>query len=140
VFSEHYEQQFVIWKKFREDLETSATPFEDTIALWAMAPLVNKHLDPFNSSAWPGPWQIIKEGKYNDLTKNIMIGHTLKLTKRFNDEQIEVRVYLDCINKVVYNTCCIQNKILNYQYGEVANEQDLPKELILQVAIPLPKL
>jgi hypothetical protein len=40
-------------------------------------------------------------------------------------------------NKTVYNTCYIDNKILNYPYGEVTLESDLPKNLALQMAVPL---
>lgn len=138
MFQNSYEKQFTIWKKFRARLEESQSPLEDTIKFWAMAPLVNKHLDPYRVDTWPDPWQIIKDGKYNDLTINLMIGHTLKLTKRFNDSQIEIRTYLDTINKTVYNTCCIDNKILNYPYGEVVDEIELPKEIVLQTATMLP--
>jgi hypothetical protein len=66
------------------------------------------------------------------------MGHTLKLTERFKDSQIEIKQYLDTSNKVVYNTCSIDNKILNYQYGEIVEEEELPKDLVLQVAIQLP--
>ena len=138
MFQNSYDKQFTIWKKFRNKLEGSDSPLEDTIKFWAMAPLVNKHLDPYRVDTWPDPWQIIKDGKYNDLTINLMIGHTLKLTKRFNDSQIEIRTYLDTANKTVYNTCCIDNKILNYHYGEVVDESELPEEVVLQTATPLP--
>lgn len=138
MFQNSYDKQFTIWKKFRSKLEESASPLEDTIKFWAMAPLVNKHLDPYRVDTWPDPWQIIKDGKYNDLTINLMIGHTLRLTKRFNESQIEIRTYLDTINKTVYNTCCIDNKILNYHYGEVVDESEIPKEVVLQTVTPLP--
>ncbi len=139
MFSEHYEKQFIVWKRLRNKIEKSSTPFENVILFWSMAPLVNKHLDLYRYKEWPTPWEIIKEGKYDDLTKNIMIGYTLNLTKRFMETPIEIRVYLDIDNKTVYNTCCIENKILNYPYGEVTLEADLPKELILQMAVPLSK-
>jgi hypothetical protein len=100
--------------------------------------LVNKHLDPYRVDTWPDPWQIIKDGKYNDLTINLMIGHTLKLTKRFNESQIEIRTYLDIVNKTVYNTCYIDNKILNYHYGEVVEEDEIPKNAVIQMVTPLP--
>lgn len=138
MFQNSYDKQFTIWKKFRSKLEDSTNPLEDTIKFWAMAPLVNKHLDPYRVDTWPDPWQIIKDGKYNDLTINLMIGHTLKLTKRFNESQIEIRTYLDTDNKTVYNTCYIDNKILNYHYGEVVDENDLPNNVVLQMATPLP--
>ena len=138
MFQNSYDKQYTIWKKFRTKLENSHSPLEDTIKFWAMAPLVNKHLDPYRVDTWPDPWQIIKDGKYTDITINLMIGHTLKLTQRFNDSQIEIRTYLDTNNKTVYNTCCINDKIINYRYGEVVEEKDLPKDIVLQMAIELP--
>jgi hypothetical protein len=137
VFSEHYEKQFVAWKRLRNKIEKVSDPFEQTILFWNMAPLVNKHLDPYRYKDWPNPWDIIKDGKYDELTKTIMVAHSLKLTKRFMKVPIEIRLYLDIDNKTVYNVCYIENKILNYPYGEVIIESDLPKNLVLQMAVPL---
>lgn len=138
MFFETYEDQFSFWKKFRSRIEKIDAPLEETINFWTKAPLVNKHLDAYRPDTWPDPWQIIKDGKYNDLTIAIMMGHTLKLTDRFKDSNIEIKQYLDMNNKVVYNTCVVDNKILNYQYGEIVVEEELPKDLVLQMAIPLP--
>lgn len=138
MFSENYERQFVVWKRLRNKIEKSTDPFGETISFWSMAPLVNKHLDLFRFKDWPAPWDIIKEGKYDDLTKNIMIGHTLKLTKRFMNDPVEIRCYLDMNKKVVYNTCYIDNKILNYPYGEITNDNELSKDIVLQTVVPLP--
>jgi hypothetical protein len=138
VFQNSYDKQFSIWKKFRNKIDKSEQPLEDTIKFWAMAPLVNKHLDVYRIDTWPDPWQIIKDGKYNDFTINLMIGHTLKLSERFNESQIEIRTYLDMDSKIVYNTCYIDNKVLNYPYGEVTSEEDIPNNIVLQMAVPLP--
>lgn len=138
MFQNSYDKQFSIWKKFRNSIDKSERPLEDTIKFWAMAPLVNKHLDVYRIDTWPDPWQIIKDGKYNDFTINLMIGHTLKLSERFNESQIEIRTYLDMDSKIVYNTCYIDNKVLNYPYGEVTSEEDIPNNIVLQMAVPLP--
>lgn len=138
MFQNSYDKQFSIWKKFRNSIDKSEHPLEDTIKFWAMAPLVNKHLDVYRIDTWPDPWQIIKDGKYNDFTINLMIGHTLKLSERFNESQIEIRTYLDMDSKIVYNTCYIDNKVLNYPYGEVTSEEDIPNNIVLQMAVPLP--
>ena len=138
MFQNSYDKQFSIWKKFRNSIDKSQNPLEDTIKFWAMAPLVNKHLDVYRIDTWPDPWQIIKDGKYNDFTINLMIGHTLKLSERFNESQIEIRTYLDMDSKIVYNTCYIDNKVLNYPYGEVTSEEDIPNNIVLQMAVPLP--
>jgi hypothetical protein len=137
VFFDDYETQFVSWKKFRNQIEKLEKPLEETIKFWTKAPLVNKHLDPYRPETWPDPWQVIKDGKYNDLTIAVMIGHTLKLTERFKNSEIVIKQYLDIDKKVVYNICSIDNKILNYPYGEVVEETELPKELVLQMVVPL---
>lgn len=138
MFFDTYEEQFALWKKLRRQLETSDSPLEDTIAFWHKAPMVNKHLEYFRPDMWPDPWTIIKEGKYSDLTISIMIGQTLKLTKRFTDSPIEIRTYVDTDKNIVYNTCSIDNKILNYQYGDVIGEEDIPTHVVLQAVTALP--
>ena len=138
MFLETYENQFSSWKKFRNQIEKVDAPLEATVKFWAKAPIVNKNLDPFRPEIWPDPWQIIKDGKYCDLTIAVMMGHTLKLTERFKESQIEIKQYIDIDKKVVYNTCSVDNKILNYHYGEVVVEENLPEELQLQLVIPLP--
>ena len=137
MFFDSYDQQLATWKNFRNHLEESETPLEDVIAFWNKAPLVNKHLNINSSEHWPGPWQIIKDGKYTELTISLMIGHTLKLTQRFSNCKIEIKSYLDNSNKAVYNTCTIDNKILNYPYGEIVEEKDLPVEFSLQSVVPI---
>lgn len=138
MFFDSYEEQFASWKKFRNKIDKLPAPLEETIKFWSKAPLVNKHLDPYRPETWPDPWQIIKDGKYSDLTIAVMIGHTLKLSEQFNDSQIQIKTYLDIENKTVYNTCSIDDKILNYRYGEVVTEDEIPKNIVLQAAIDLP--
>lgn len=138
MFQDSYERQFEFWKKLRNKLEKSPSPFEDALSFWLKAPLVNKHLTIFKNDDWPTPWEIIKNGKYDELTVSIMVGHTLKLTQRFLNPKIEIRQYLDTNKKVVYNTCYIDNKILNYPYGNITEENELPTVLVLQAAVELP--
>lgn len=138
MFFEHYEEQFASWKKFRSKINNLSEPLEETIKFWSKAPLVNKHLDPFRPEIWPDPWQIIKDGKYSDLTIAVMMGHTLKLTEQFTESQIQIKTYLDINNKTVYNTCSVDNKILNYRYGEVIEESEIPENIVLQSVIDLP--
>ena len=138
MFFDSYDEQFAHWKKLRIKLELSPNPLEDIISFWAKAPTVNKHLDIYRSDVWPDPWQVIKDGKYCDLTIAIMIGHTLQLTKRFSDNQIKIKTYLDTTNKTVYNTCSVDNKILNYRYGEVVEEDEIPESVVLQSVVDLP--
>lgn len=138
MFFDPYDEQFAHWKKLRTKVENSVSPFDDILSFWAKAPLVNKNLNTFHSDAWPDPWQIIKTGKYCDLTIAVMMGYSLQLTKRFSDSQIQIKTYLDIVNKTVYNTCSIDNKILNYRYGEVVEEKELPENVVLQSVVDLP--
>lgn len=138
MFFDKCDEQLAHWKKFRRTLEISNNPYQDTITFWAKAPTVNKNLDSFRPDVWPDPWQIIKDGKYCDLTIAVMMGHTLKLTEQFSQSDIQIKTYLDIDNKTVYNTCSVDNKLLNYHYGEIVEEQDIPNNVVLQSVIDLP--
>lgn len=78
------------WKKFRDSLETSQTPFEDVAIFWSRAPFVNLYLDPQQPSSWPDPWHLVLEGKYDDLAICLGMLYTIKLTQRFMDTPCEI--------------------------------------------------
>jgi hypothetical protein len=138
MFQEDFETQLQQWRRFRETLNSAADPLQTTVDLWAKAPTVNKHLDPYRPATWSDPWSILKEGKYCDMTLCLMMAYTLSLTERFKDSVIEIKTYLDTDNKVAYNCCSIDNKILNYRYREVVDERDLPESMELQLSTPVP--
>lgn len=109
------------WKKTREQLETSETPFQEVIDLWARAPFVSPYLDPFNPASWPDPWHLIIDGKFDDLAICLGMLYTLKLTQRFYDTTCEIHMSMpDEKNKRQFFLVVEDHAVLNFEYGKVS--------------------
>lgn len=90
MFNLYGTERLIEWKKFRDSLETSKTPFEDLIQFWSLAPFVNPYLDPSLPESWPDPWRLVLDSKLDNLAITLGMYYTLKLTQRFIDEQFEI--------------------------------------------------
>jgi hypothetical protein len=118
MFDREFEDRVSAWAELRSNLETSIDPFADVIKFWQPAPYVqyNHKIDPYNQSAWPTPWEIILHNKYDDFTRALMIGLTLKYTNRFGTADIQIKSLVDFARKYVYNIVSIDDIwVLNYK-------------------------
>lgn len=117
MFEQSLDTRLSKWREFRIHLEESKNPFQDTHDFWKEAPFIpyNKNIDPYHQSSWPTPWEIIEHNKYDDFTKGLMIGYTLKLTKKFQSTCIELRTVVDKTRFREYNLVYVDNEsVLNY--------------------------
>lgn len=112
------------WKRIRDHLETSQTPFDNVAELWASAPFVSRYLDPQLPSSWPDPWKLIIDGKFDDLAISLGMLYTLKLTERFKDSHCEICEFIDNGEKR-YFLIVDNSSILNYEYRSVRCCNDL---------------
>jgi hypothetical protein len=99
-------------------LEQCDDPYIAAWEFWKAAPFVpyNPDVDPFYPHGWPTPWEIIVENKYDDFTKALMIGYSLKWTKRFENTPIEIRTVVDSAKNMSYNIVCVDNRwAINYE-------------------------
>ena len=120
MFDRYGTDRLADWKKFRDSLETSPTPFEDVAIFWSRAPFVNLYLDPQNTSSWPDPWHLVMEGKYDDLAICLGMLYTIKLTQRFMSTQCEIHKSESDKNKDSKFFLVVDNKhILNMEYKRV---------------------
>ena len=92
MFNRSVEERLTEWIKHRQELDYSNDPLQEVWNFWNQAPFVphNRNIDPYYEKSWPTPWEIIETNKYDDFTKALMIGWTLKLTKKFKDSKIEL--------------------------------------------------
>lgn len=122
------------WKRFRDSLEVSQTPFEDVANLWANAPFVSPYLNPNNSSEWPDPWHLILDGKLDDLAICLGMLYTLKLTQRFMDTNFEIHTSMFPDKEELSYMLIVDNKhVLNLEYKNVVDVEkikDLKTKLI----------
>jgi hypothetical protein len=128
------------WSKFRADLDHSTQPLEDVWEFWKQAPYVpyNNKIDPYYQDSWPSPWEIIVDNRYDDFTKTLMIGWTLKLSNRYKNNAIEIKTYLDKIKNSIYNVVSIDNLwLINYSDNGPVKMENLPESMSLQNFIQL---
>jgi len=140
MFEKSIDDRLSSWAQHRQDLETSLTPLEDVWNFWCNAPYIpyNNKIDPYHKKAWPSPWEIIVDNKYDDFTKSIMIGNTLKLTNRFCNSAIQLRTYVDKLKNKLYNVVVIDETwLINYNDNGPVLIENLPETFLLENLIEL---
>lgn len=140
MFKQSTDDRLSSWAQHRRDLEASSTPFEDVWDFWRDAPFIqyNNKIDPYHYKSWPSPWEIIVDNKYDDFTKAIMIGNTIKLTQRFCNSSIQVRTYVDKARNALYNVVIIDETwVINYSDNGPVSMENLPGSFLLENLIEL---
>jgi hypothetical protein len=123
------------WATLRAQIEICEVPLQRTIDFWNDAPFVpyNRRVDPFNPRSWPTPWEIIVENQYDDFTKALMMGYSLKFTQRFSNSAIELRTYIDNAKNLNYNIICVDDLwAINYKDNEPVLLQNLPDSFLVE--------
>lgn len=117
IFHASTEERLASWLALRHKIEVSESPLEDVWEFWKQSPFIpyNNKIDPFNKKTWPTPWSIIAENCYDDFTRALMIGWTLKLTNRYQNSKIEVCTIVDKQRSFNYNVTYIDEEwVINY--------------------------
>lgn len=127
MFDERGIERLSKWKEFRSSIESSSTPFEDTIELWNKAPFVFPFLNPSASDTWPDPWHLVMDSRIDDLAIALGIMYTLKLTQRFMGSEFEIHMSTreDSPNANRYFVIVNKKHVLNYEYGKVSTIDDI---------------
>jgi hypothetical protein len=139
MFNQSVDDRLSSWAAFRKDLDTSDIPFHDVWEFWQQAPYIpyNNKIDQFNQKSWPTPWEIIVENKYDDFTKALMIGWTLKLTERFKLDKIEIKTLVNDQKTCYYNIVCVENIAINYSDNGPIEQENIPGSFFIENIIEL---
>lgn len=130
MFDKKYEERLISWATFRDSLEESEDPLRQCLELYNTAPLVSMYTDPWDTSTWPDPWQLLDENQYCEF--NIVLGmcYSLQLTKRFSVVDFEIHICIDEVKSDMHYLLIIDNKyVLGYDRGAVMTTDLLPKTL-----------
>ena len=125
------EQRILAWRKFRENLETSKDPLQETMDLWATAPRIDRLLDPWDSQRWSTPWELLEVNRYCPVAIPLMMGWTLKLTTKFSKADILIKSIIDISSQRYYNLLYVDDSVLNYD-STVVKECNLQSTLVCQ--------
>jgi hypothetical protein len=129
------DERLTAWTDLRRDLDTSKNPLEKLIEFWDHPPYVpyNRNIDPYNQRSWPTPWEIIIENKYDDFTKVLMMGWTLKLTDKFKESKVEIKTYADIEKNREYNLLHVDDSVvINYVDNCLSTIDDIPDSFRLE--------
>jgi hypothetical protein len=140
MFNHPVDDRLTEWIKHRRELDESKNPLQDVWDFWHRAPFIphNKNIDPHYRQSWPGPWAIIEENKYDDFTKALMIGWTLKLTKKFQNSKIEIKTLVDTNRTREYNLVYVDdNVIINYSDNGPISVEKMPDSFFIENIIDL---
>ena len=127
MFNQPVDARLTEWIEHRRELDQSPDPLQAVWDFWQSAPFIphNRNIDPYHQKSWPTPWEIIETNRYDDFTKALMMGWTLKLTKKYQNSKIELRTLVDSRRTKEYNVVCIDDAwVLNYNdNGPVSVEE-----------------
>jgi hypothetical protein len=117
MFNQSVDKRLESWLDHRTHLDRSINPLQEVWDFWHTAPFVphNQQVDPYHRQSWPSPWEIINNNKYDDFTRALMIGWTLKLTEKFRNSSIVIKTVVDNQNNKEYNLVYIDDTwVINY--------------------------
>jgi hypothetical protein len=123
-------QRFAAWYDFRQQLETSPSPFDDVHAYFHNMQTVKVYTDPYDQSTWPTPWELIEENEYCKFNLILAVCYTLQLTNRFKQTLPKIKIAIDKRDKTVYYLLYMDDKVYGYDYDGWISCNNLPKTLI----------
>jgi hypothetical protein len=127
------------WYQLRQTLETSVDPFSDVANFFLRLPRVKFYTDPYDSSRWPTPWELIDENEYCEFNLILGMCYTMQLTERFKDTRPTINLAIDNVSRTVYYLLCIEERVYGYDDSWIA-VSELPKSLKMQKIYPMKPL
>ena len=128
------------WREFRDLLEESPTPFKDLIHKYKRSPLVSIHIDPWDQSNWPTPWQLVEANQYCDFSRVLGMCYSLQLTNRFKGAEIEIHIASDDENSELMYLLYVDEKIIGIDEDDCVDRGDLSTQLFSQRVYVMPPL
>jgi hypothetical protein len=135
MFNQPVDSRLTEWIDHRKQLDEVEDPLQEVWDFWHLAPFTphNRNIDPYYQKSWPSPWEIIEENKYDDFTKALMIGWTLKLTKKFKDSKIELKTFIDQSKTREYNLIYVDEQwVINYNDNGPITADIVPESFRLE--------
>jgi hypothetical protein len=135
-----FEQRLSIWRAFRETLETSNDPIQDTINFYNKAPLCNLAADPYTQSTWPDPWELLEENNYCNFIKTLAICYTLQLTDCLSQSNFEIHITRDNENSATYYLLYVDDFVVGFAGESYVHKDKLPKTVYSEIEYKMPPL
>lgn len=144
MFKCSVDERLSFWANYRLQIDQSPAStleiLEDLWELWRHAPFIpyNNKIDPYFQYGWPTPWEILVENRYDEFTRSLMMGWTLKATKRFKDSRVYLKTLVDNTKSSNYNIVSLEDMwILNFSDAGPVIADHIPSSLVAENIIEL---
>ena len=138
MFDKKYEERLTIWRKFRDGLEFSEDPIQDTIDFYKQAPMCSIATDPYNPDKWPDPWELLEENNYCPFVKILAICYTLQLTDVLSQASYEIHITRDNENSETYYLLFVNDIVIGFNGDTHVHRSKLPNTLRSELVHALP--
>ena len=141
MFNKKYQDRLQAWSNFRQSLETSEDPIQDTIDFYNSAPTTTIAIDPYTQSSWPDPWELLEENNYCAFVKILAICYTLQLTDVLSQASYEIHIIRDNAKCNTHYILIINKKIVIGFNGETyVQRHNLPDTAYSEIEYKMPPL
>ena len=138
MFEKKYEDRLVVWREFRNGLETASDPIQETIDFYNRAPKCVFAADPFTPSSWPDPWELLEENNYCSFVKILAICYTLQLTDVLSQASYEIHITRDNENSETYYLLYVDDIVVGFNGDTHVHRSELPNNLRSELIHALP--
>jgi hypothetical protein len=138
MFEKKYEDRLVVWREFRNGLETASDPIQETIDFYNRAPKCVFAADPFTPSSWPDPWELLEENNYCSFVKILAICYTLQLTDVLSQASYEIHITRDNENSETYYLLYVDDIVVGFNGDTHVHRSELPNTLRSELIHALP--
>jgi hypothetical protein len=138
MFEKKYEDRLVVWREFRNGLETASDPIQETIDFYNRAPKCVFAADPFTPSSWPDPWELLEENNYCSFVKILAICYTLQLTDVSSQASYEIHITRDNENSETYYLLYVDDIVVGFNGDTHVHRSELPNTLRSELIHALP--
>ena len=126
MFDKQFEERLILWREFRETLEISSDPIQDTIDFYNQAPYCSIAADPYTPSTWPDPWELLEENNYCSFVKILAICYTLQLTDVLSQASYEIHITRDNKKSATYYLLYVDDQVIGFNGETHVHKSELP--------------
>lgn len=119
----HPQERLAEWKQFRQSLNNYdfETALEKNSEFWSRVPFVDHYLDRIPPEKWPGPWELLYNNQFCDLSRALGMLYTWQFTDHAQKSNSELRIYYNHCAGERANCFCVNHPeyVLNLEFNTV---------------------
>ncbi len=135
-----FEDKVKVWKDLRDELESSAQPFELLSKFVKDLPRSSRKTNAWDPNSVAEPWHLIENSSFTEYEIALLYAYTLQLTDRFSKAKVEIHISKDIDKDVNMYLVYLDGSIVLGYNNEVFTSNLIPEGIVSQKVIQLPPL